>query len=362
MKGCQRFPLFRPRSPLNSGMTDSRFFQPKGPFSLREISIATKTSLNDLSDGDKSIRDVGPLGQAKGDELSFLDNPKYIPQFKETDAGAVIVHPDRIEHRPSGIPLLISENPYTSYALAAQMFHPLASVTFPGISTNADIDKSACLGRNCQVESGVVIESQVEVGENCFLGANSVIGKGVVIGANSFVGPGVTISHSRIGEGVMIHSGARIGQPGFGFSMDSSGHVLVPQVGLVLIEDGCRIGANTTIDRGAGGNTIIGAGCMIDNLVQIGHNAHIGDGCVIVAQSGIAGSTTLGKYVVLGGQVGIAGHLSIGDGAMVAAKSGITKNIVAGEKYGGIPGVPIQQWKRQVGALARLVKRVRKGG
>ena len=343
-------------------MTDSRFFQPKGPFSLHEISVVTKTSLNHLSDGDKSIRDVGPLSEAKGDELSFLDNPKYIPHFKETDAGAVIVHPDRVEHRPRGIPLLISENPYRSYALAAQMFHPLPSVALPGVSADAVIDKSVSLGPNCQIEAGVVIEPNVEVGSNCFLGANSVIGKGVVIGANSFVGAGASISHSRIGKRVVIHSGARIGEPGFGFSMGATGHILVPQVGLVLIQDDCRIGSNTTIDRGAGGDTIVGAGCMIDNLVQIGHNVQLGMGCVIVAQTGVAGSTKLGNYVVLGGQVGIAGHLSIGDGAMVAAKSGITKDIPAGEKYGGIPGVPIRQWKRQVGALAKLVKRVRRGG
>ena len=342
-------------------MMNLRFFQPKGLFPLRDISVAIDAALNDPSQADKLIENIASLKQATISHLSFLDNSKYLNDFRNTNAGAVIVSSKNVKHAPSGVTLLVSNNPYETYAIVAQMFHPLVSVKFPGVSPSAVVHRSASVGMNCQIDSGVVIGESAEVSQGCFIGANTVIGDGVIIGENCHIGENVTITHSRIGARVMLHSGVRIGQSGFGFAMNRAGHVIVPQIGAVVIEDDVRIGANTTIDRGALSDTFIGAGCMIDNLVQIGHNVQLGKRCVIVAQVGISGSTWVGNDVVIGGQVGVSGHLKINDGVMVAAKSGVTKDLSFGKRYGGIPAVPLGQWKRQVATVVRMVKRSPKG-
>ncbi len=184
--------------------------------------------------------------------------------------------------------------------------------------------------------------------------AGSVIEAGCTLGDDVRVGRHVSISHAVIGSRVRLYPGVRIGQDGFGFSPDPEGFVKVPQLGRVVIGDDVEIGANSTIDRGAGPDTVIGAGTMIDNLVQIGHNVQVGRNCVLVAQSGISGSTRLGDFVMIGGQAGLVGHLEIGDGARIGAKAGVPNNVAAGETVLGSPAVPIKQHHRQVAALKRL--------
>jgi UDP-3-O-[3-hydroxymyristoyl] glucosamine N-acyltransferase len=217
------------------------------------------------------------------------------------------------------------------------------------------------LGQGVVLGLGVVIGANAEIGDNVRIGPNTVIGPGVAIGRNCEIGANVTITHSYIGDDVLILPGAQIGQPGFGFASDKRGHKKIPQLGRVIIQDRVEIGSCTTVDRGALGDTAIGEGTKIDNLVQIGHNNHLGRHDMIVGQVGISGSCELGDFVVLGGQVGFADHVRVGDGARFAARSGVAPGEYAGgQDWGGAPAVPAREWMRQLGAVALLAKRRKK--
>ncbi len=339
-------------------MADSRFYTAEGPFRLGELAQLANAKLSPTASPDALIRDVAPLETAGPDHLSFLDNKDYIEAFASSRAGACIVHPQHAERAPAGMSLLLTEEPYKAYAWAAQAFYPLRRPA-GGISPRASIDPAAEVAPDCSVEPGAVVGARAEIGRRCRIGANAVIGDGVVLGEDTIIGACASISHSLVGARVTIHSGTRIGQDGFGFAPDPSGHVKVPQLGRVIIGDYVEIGANVTIDRGSGPDTVIGQGCMIDNLVQIAHNVEVGRGCVIVAQVGISGSTKLGDHVYIGGQAGLTGHLRLGDGVRIAAQAGIMRDVEPGGVRGGSPAVPIRQWHRQTAALARLVKKQR---
>jgi UDP-3-O-[3-hydroxymyristoyl] glucosamine N-acyltransferase len=340
-------------------MADPRFFAVAGPFTVAEIAARTEARLAGAADPTRILRDVAPLQTATPDQLAFLDNRKYLDAFRRAEAGAVLVHPDFASAAPPGLCLLLTERPYRAYATAAQAFYP-EPTSRGGVAATAAIDPSARLGTGTRVEPFAVIGPRVTIGSDCSIGAGAVIGEGSVLGDEVRVGAHVSISHALIGSRVRLYPGARIGQDGFGFSADADGFVKVPQLGRVVIEDDVEIGANTTIDRGAGPDTIIGAGTMIDNLVQIGHNVRIGRNCVLVAQSGISGSTRLGDFVMIGGQAGLAGHLEIGDGARIGAKAGVPNDVGPGEIVLGSPAVPIKLHHRQVAVLKRLA--TKKGG
>lgn len=336
-------------------MVDRRFFTNHGPFAASDLAAATGATLADASTATRALSDVAPLDRATASDVSFFDNTKYIDQFTGSNAGACFVRPKFADQAPKGMAVLLTEDPYRCYALTAQKFYP-APRPESGVATSAHVHPTATLGANVSIGEGAVIGANVTIGDGSAIGPNAVIHAGVQIGQNTQVGAVSTISHAIIGNRVLIHRGVHVGQDGFGFALNREGHVKVPQLGRVVIEDDVEIGSNTTIDRGTGPDTYIGEGTKIDNLVQIGHNVNIGKRAVIIAQTGISGSTRIGDGAVLAGQSGIAGHLKIGPGAKVAAKSGVMSDIPAGSSYGGTPAVPVVDWHRQTIALTRLIK------
>jgi UDP-3-O-[3-hydroxymyristoyl] glucosamine N-acyltransferase len=336
-------------------MADPRFFENNGPFALRRLAELSGAELAENADPERLMHDIGPLETAGVDELSFLDNTAYLEAFANSRAGACVVSPRYRDRAPEGMVLLSSPHPYQAYARIAQAFYPLPAID-AGISASAVVDPSATIGAETEVGPNVVVGAGALIGARCLLGPQVVVGPGVVIGDDCRLHAGVVISHGLVGNRVTLYPGVKVGQDGFGLAMDPAGHVRVPQVGRVIIGDDCVIGANTTIDRGHIRDTVIGPGCWIDNLVQIGHNVELGQGCVIVAQAGISGSTKFGDFVAVGGQAGLTGHLSIGDGAQIAAQSGVMADIPAGARVAGSPSQPIREYFRQVTALRRLVK------
>lgn len=340
-------------------MVDRRFFPYAGPFRLSEIAEMTGAELRNCSDPALEITDVAALDRAGPGELGFLENRRYLSALKETKASACFVAAAFVDRAPADLTLLVTDRPRRNFARVSRRFHP-DDMPEPGIHPSAVIAESARLGAGCRVDAGAVIGDEVELGDGVWIGPNAVLDRGVTVGAGTRVDANASLSHCDIGARCLIYPGARIGQPGFGFEVDASGPLKMPQLGRVIIEDDVEVGANTTVDRGAGPDTIIGRGTMIDNLVQIGHNVEIGKGCIIVAQVGIAGSTKLEDFVVLGGQVGVAGHITIGTGAQVAAQSGVNKAVPAGARMGGSPTVPMREFRRQVAAVKALGRRVDK--
>ena len=337
-------------------MADPRFFR-KGPaLPLAQVANVAGASLSAGVDPAALIEDVAPLETAGPRDLAFFDNQRYLDAFSASRAGFCLVRPRQAGRAPAGMVVLATETPYKAYARVAQAFYPVESGV-PGISPRAHVDATAVIGDGSAVAAGAVIEAGAELGARCTIGPNAVIGRNVRLGDDVQVGACASLAYCLVGDRVTIHPGVRIGQDGFGFAPDPHGHVKVPQLGRVIIEDDVDIGANTTIDRGSGPDTVIGAGTWIDNLVQIGHNVRLGRGCILAGQVGISGSTRLDDFVACGGQAGLAGHLHLGTGAQLAARSGLMHDVPAGATYCGTPAMPIKQFFRQVATLARLAER-----
>ena len=337
-------------------MADPRFFDRAGPFSLADLAALSGARLVSPADADHRFNDVAPVETAGPEDVTFLDNYKYLDAFVCSRAGAAFVGERLIDRAPAGMALLVTAEPYKAFARAAQAFYPVRPVVARR-AASAVIDPTATVPEDCDIGAHVVIEADARLGARCQIGANTVIGPAVELGEDCRVGANVTLSHCLIGARVVLHPGVRIGQPGFGFAPDAEGPVKVPQLGRVVIGDDVDIGANTTIDRGSGHDTVIGFGTMIDNLVQIGHNVVVGRGCILASQVGMAGSTKLGDFVMAGGQAGFAGHLKVGIGARIAGKAGVTRDVAAGVTVSGFPAVPFVTWLRQSVVLQRLAQK-----
>ncbi|HVZ04225.1 UDP-3-O-(3-hydroxymyristoyl)glucosamine N-acyltransferase [Hyphomicrobium sp.] len=333
------------------------FFERAGPFPLAEVAEAAGAEIPAGADRAMRIEDVKPLSEAGSANISFIDNKKYLAQLDATTAGACLVSPALESRVPAGTVRLVTRQPYHGFARALALFYPSAFHPMAATPGADAIDLSARLEDGVLVEPGAVIGREAQIGAGTRIAAGAVIGARVTIGRNCYIGPLATVTHALVGDRVIIHSGVRIGQDGFGFAMGPGGHLKVPQIGRVVIQDDVEIGANTTIDRGALKDTMIGEGTKIDNLCQIGHNVVLGRHCVIVAMCGISGSTELGDFVVMGGQSGTVGHIKIGTGAQVGGASHPNHDVPAGARYFGTPAKPLREAAREQALIKRLAAR-----
>jgi UDP-3-O-[3-hydroxymyristoyl] glucosamine N-acyltransferase len=326
------------------------------------IAALTGAKLRAGDPTDRAIRNIAPLDSAGAADLSFLDNPKYAAALTTTRAGACLVAPRFVEQAPRHFVVLETPQPYPAFVavtrkLFGNLLRPTSLFGTAGRAASAHIDPTARLEAGVIVDPLAVIGARAEIGTGTLIGPGAVVGPDVRIGRHCAVGAHASIVHALIGDRVIVHPGARIGQDGFGFLPSPQGHQKIPQTRRVIVQDNVEIGANTTIDRGATRDTVIGEGTKIDNLVQIGHNVSIGRHCLIVSQVGISGSVTVGDFAVLAGQVGVADHVTIGEGAVLGAKAGVMSNIPAGARWGGYPAEPAIDWKRGQAMLRRLVRR-----
>jgi UDP-3-O-[3-hydroxymyristoyl] glucosamine N-acyltransferase len=306
--------------------------------------------------GGIEIRGVASISEARPDQISFVANPKYASAAAATRAGAVIVAEDWSGDCPGA--LIRAENPDAAFAGAAALFYTPVPKAAPGVHPTAIVAEDAALAEGVCIGPYCIVEAGAEIGEGTVISAQCYIGHRVRIGRESFLYQQVSVREAaEIGDRVIIHNGVVVGSDGFGYSVDANGvRSKIPQLGTVQIGNDVEIGANVCIDRARFGKTRIGNGVKIDNLVQIAHNATIGDHAVIIAQVAIAGSAEIGERVILAGQSGVAGHLKVGAGAVVAGKAGVTKDIPPGEYVMGMPAMSAHKYKRNMAASMLLPK------
>jgi UDP-3-O-[3-hydroxymyristoyl] glucosamine N-acyltransferase len=341
------------------------FFKPGCELTIADIAKLVSAEVRAGDPLDRLISNIAPLDSAGMSDVSFLDSPKYLDALAVTRAGACLLAPRFEAAAPRSVVALITPAPYRGFVAIARALFPAAlrpSSLFgaTGRAHGAQVHASARLEAGVTVEPLAVVGPHAEIGAGSLIGPGAVIGPGVCIGRDCAIGAGATVIHALIGDRVIIHAGVRIGQDGFGYLPSPRGHQKIPQTRRVIIQDDVEIGANSTIDRGATRDTVIGEGTKIDNLVQIGHNCSIGRHCLIASQAGISGSVTIGDFVMLGGQVGISDHVTISAGVMLAAQSGVMSDIPPGARWGGCPAEPAADWKRGVVTLRQMARRSRK--
>jgi len=311
---------------------------------------------------DRRITDVAPLDRAGPDDLIFFDKMKFAGDLAATQADVCLTSAQFAPHVPKNVMVLRCDDPYRAFITVArslfpESMQPSSMFQASGVAVDAHVHPSARMENGVTIDPGVVIGPRAEIGARTVIAAGATIGPDVRIGRDCTIGAGAAIVHALIGDRVIIHSGTRIGQDGYGYTQGPKGQQKIPQLGRVIVQDDVEIGTNTTIDRGSIRDTVIGEGSKIDNLVQIAHNVLIGRHCILAGQVGVSGSVTIGDYAVLGGKVGIADHLTIGEGAVFAAGSGVITDVAAGERWGGYPATPVREWMRAFVLLRRLMRR-----
>jgi UDP-3-O-[3-hydroxymyristoyl] glucosamine N-acyltransferase len=342
------FPLRRPRS---------------APASLGELARVVDAHLPRGGEG-VEVSGVAPLASAGPGQVGFLAARKYLGGLGESRAAALLVAADLAEAvGDDPRPLLVARDPHAALRRLLEFFHPPVTAS-PEIHATAVVAASARLGPGVRLGPFAVVEEEAELGDAVVVGAHSVVGAGARIGPGSLLHPHVVVyPGTEVGARVILHAGVRLGVDGFGYAWEDGGHRKVPQVGRCIVEDDVEIGANTTVDRGSIGETRVGEGTKIDNLVQLGHNVVVGRRAVLAAQVGVAGSTRIGDGVMAGGQVGIGGHLEVGAGARLAGQAGVTGDIPPGETAMGMPARSRGEFLRGVAGQARvpeLLRRIRR--
>ena len=313
------------------------------------------------------ITGVSSIEDAKEGDITFILDNNSMRDIPAITASAVIVKEEIEELSAQGRVVstsrLIADNPQFTFARALEVFYVNPYVP-TGISDKAFIGSNVQIGDEVSIHPNAYISSNVGLGPRVTVSSGVFLGEGVTLGDNSFIYPNVTIRENvKIGNNVTVHSGTVIGSDGYGYVLEKGRHYKIPQVGGVIIEDNVEIGANVCIDRGTVGNTIIGCGTKIDNLVQIAHNVKIGKNCIIVSQAGISGTVEVGDGAILAGQVGVRDHIKIGRKAIVAAQAGVTSDIPEGQVYSGSPAIPHKTSLRASYIYSKLpeyIKRLRK--
>jgi len=305
-----------------------------------------------VGSSDVVIKSASTLGRAGEGDISFLANRKYEKQLRTTKASAVIVG----KETPNvSVPLLVAEDPYYAFMQIMVLLHGHRKHKKVGISPHATISDSAKVGADCHIHDFVTIADKARVGDGCIIYPCVSIGRGVQVGNDCIIYPNAVIYNGcRIGNRVIINANTTIGEDGFGYASHKGIHHKIPQIGIVIIEDDVEIGACCGIERGTLGDTIIGQGSKLGDLVAIGHGTKIGAHCLLVAQVGIAGSTTLGHHCIVGGQVGIVGHINIGNNVMIAAQAGVINNVPDGKVLLGAPAIDAEQGKRAYSMIQYL--------
>ncbi len=311
---------------------------------MKITEIARKLECELRGSPEVEIRGLAGIEEAKEDELTFVSNPKYFRQIEQTKAGAIILGRDAPE---TSLPTLVSQNPYLTFAQAIELFYSPPQ-PIPGIHPTAWVAETAELGEGHSIGANVVIGEYVRVGRGATLYPNVTIYPHAQIGDDFVAHSNSTVrEHCQIGDRVILQNGAVVGADGFGFApREDKTYYKIVQSGIAVLEDDVEIGAHACVDRATVGETRIGAGTKIDNLVQIGHGSRVGMHNVLAAQVGLAGTTRVGNYVMLGGQVGAAGHLTIGDGVIATAQTGIARSVNPGARISGTPEMDNSLWKK----------------
>lgn len=331
---------------------DRRFLGPARQLPLAAILEAAGGQAG--GDPGQIFTGVAPLNAAAADQVSFCEGRSYQAALALTSAGLVIVAPELAASVPPASVALVCADPALAFGRVAALFHPRMAPRGE-IHPSAVIHPDAVIGEGCEIGAYAVIEAGAEIGRNCRIAPFVLIGEKVVVGEDCIIHSHCSVSHAILGRGVVLHPGARIGQEGFGFNTTADGRfITAPQLGSVRLGDAVEIGANSCVDRGGLGETVLGTGTRVDNLVQVGHNVRTGRGCVLVAQVGISGSTVLGDYVMVGGQAGITGHLNIGSKVRIGAQSGVMHDLPAGLEVVGSPASPKKEAMRAMLILKRL--------